>query len=61
MDDWYETGSLVIKKAKNGFVVTVKGDRENQEDGISKGNYVFANTADLGRWIGEYYKDFVGY
>jgi hypothetical protein len=50
----YETGSLVVRKVANGYIVLAKGSREDQEDNMD-GEYAFTSIADLTDWMEEYY------
>ena len=43
----YPKDTLVINRARNGFIIKVKGTRENQEDNLD-GVYVFETP--LGVW-----------
>lgn len=55
MRDIYPRDSLEIHKALNGFIVTVKGTKEQQEDRLD-GVYIFENTEKLNAFIRDYYE-----
>lgn len=50
----YLRDSLVVRKVINGFIVSVKGTKEQQEDGINS-EYAFTNIEDLLAWMNDYY------
>ena len=50
----FPQNSIHIHKAKNGFIVKVKGSREDQEDNLDK-IYVYGNIRELNRFIRNHY------
>jgi hypothetical protein len=51
----YPKDSLLIRKANNGYIATIKGTREMQEDGLD-GEYVFSNLDTLCTWLRLHFK-----
>jgi len=45
---------LIVRKVVNGFVVEVKGTKEQQEDN-EDGEYAFTDLDDLIVWMNDYY------
>ena len=52
----YPRNALIVRKVVNGYVVEVKGTKEQQEDNIN-GEYAFTNLNDLLVWLNDYYRD----
>ena len=52
----YPKNSIKIHCAANGFIVNVKGTREQQEDGLD-GVYVFEGIGDLTSFIEDHYEE----
>ncbi len=50
----YSRDSLVVRKVINGFIASVKGTREQQEDNINS-EYAFTDLNDLLLWMNDYY------
>ena len=50
----YPRNSLIVRKVVNGFIVEVKGTKEQQEDN-EDGEYAFAGLEDLIGWMNDYY------
>ena len=50
----YPRNSLIVRKVVNGFIVEVKGTKEQQEDNIN-GEYAFTDSDDLIVWMDDYY------
>ena len=50
----YPRNSLIVRKVVNGYVVEVKGTKEQQEDN-ENGEYAFTDLDDLIVWMNDYY------
>ncbi len=50
----YPRNSLIVREVVNGFVVEVKGTKEQQEDN-EDGEYAFTDLDDLIVWMNDYY------
>ena len=50
----YPRNSLIVRKVVNGFIVEVKGTKEQQEDN-EDGEYAFTDLEDLLTWVNNYY------
>jgi len=53
---FYPKDSMVIGKVQNGWVLRVKGSRDEQEDNLD-GIYAFRSVKELCDWLTEKYPD----
>ena len=50
----YPRNALIVRKVVNGYIVEVKGTKEQQEDN-EDGEYAFTDLKDLLNWVNHYY------
>ena len=50
----YRKDAILLERVGNGFILTTKGTREEQEDNLD-GVYVFQEIQDMNKWIVTYF------